>query len=107
MNVRPVNPAKPSGRSGAPPSAMVEAVCKELPFDRPDRSAARLAAVHRIIAAMFDNLPREVMAQEIKGCHWPNCPCKAADPCSTKLQLIDAAISAARAEVLGSAKGDA
>ena len=76
---------------------MVEAVLEELQAvdGEPDAEDA-----YHVIAAVFDNLPREVMAEggeRILG--------KSNRPLLD--DLVDAAISAARAAALGSAKGDA
>lgn len=100
MTARPVNPAKPSGRSGAPPSAMVEKLNKL--FDEWENGTPEQVALltQLAIAAMFDNLPREVMGRALDPIGWP-------DHRAQILLEIDAAISAARAAVLGSAKGDA
>lgn len=119
--------AKEEGRSGAPPSAMVAEVAaaiwakshgdcgtwNEIPDHwKPPFYEQAIAA----IAAMFDNLPRAEMAEaacradcEHIGqdvfCNQYGCKIEAFDGKFEK--QIDAAISASRAEVLGSAKDDA
>lgn len=93
-----VKPKKQMGRWATEEANVVlDAVIAELPGSTREELEP---LAERLIAAMFDSLPREVMGRALDPIGWP-------DHRAQILLELDAAISAARAEVLGSAKGDA